>query len=96
MIIVLRKTLSSGIIAWLATYVLFYYMCNQRAEFEVEFPILYKHSCVLKVSMLEGKLSNYSIKNSEMDKRITLLSKKEEDSVLTDKLLNDANQDLKG
>ena len=46
--------------------------------------------------MLEGKLSNYTIKNSEMEKRITVLSKKEEEGILTDKLLNDANQDLKG
>ena len=50
----------------------------------------------LKVSMLEGKLSNYSIKNGEMEKRISTLSKKEEELVLTDKLLNDVNQDLKG
>ena len=46
--------------------------------------------------MLEGKLSNYSIKSGEMEKRISTLSKKEEELVLTDKLLNDVNQDLKG
>ena len=51
---------------------------------------------IFQVSMLEGKLSNYTIKNSEMEKRITVLSKKEEEGILTDKLLNDANQDLKG
>jgi len=48
------------------------------------------------VSMLEGKLSNYTIKNGEMERRISTLSRKEEELVLTDKLLNDANQDLKG
>lgn len=46
--------------------------------------------------MLEGKLSNYSIKSTEMEKRIAALSKKEEELVLVDKRLNDTSQDLKG
>ena len=46
--------------------------------------------------MLEGKLSNYSIKNAEMEKRISALSKNEEELVSMGKLLNDTSQDLKG
>eukprot|EP00794_Sanderia_malayensis_P005717 gene5717-6417_t len=47
------------------------------------------------ISMLEGKWSNLSIKNEELEKKLEIHSKKAEEANLTDKLLNDANKDLK-
>ncbi len=45
---------------------------------------------------MEGKLSNHSIRNGELEKKVEILTRREEEADATDKLLHDANKDLKG
>ena len=45
--------------------------------------------------MFEGKISNHTIRNNELEKKMTMLVKRDEEANLTDKLLNDTNKELK-
>ena len=45
--------------------------------------------------MFEGKISNHTIRNNELEKKMTILVKRDEEANLTDKLLNDTNKELK-